>query len=50
MKPAFRILMKITFFSAKPYDKESFNKQNNPFGFELEYYETHLGPHTLLMQ
>src|SRR5882672_363062 len=39
--------MKITFFSAKPYDKESFNKQNENFGFELEYYETHLGPHII---
>lgn len=39
--------MKITFFSAKPYDKESFNKQNEHFGFELEYYETHLGPHII---
>jgi len=39
--------MKITFFSAKPYDKESFNKQNEQFGFELEYYETHLGPHII---
>lgn len=37
--------MKITFFSTKPYDKESFNKQNENFGFELEFYETHLGPH-----
>ena len=39
--------MKITFFSAKPYDKESFNKRNERFGFELEYYETHLGPHII---
>src|SRR6185369_2888277 len=39
--------MKITFFSAKPYDKESFNKQNERFGFDLEYYETHLGPHII---
>lgn len=39
--------MKVTFFSAKPYDKESFNKQNEKFGFELEYFETHLGPHII---
>jgi D-lactate dehydrogenase len=39
--------MKITFFSAKPYDQESFNNQNKQFGFELEYYETHLGPHII---
>jgi len=37
--------MKITFFSTQPYDKISFNEYNKHFGFELEYYETHLGPH-----
>jgi D-lactate dehydrogenase len=39
--------MKITFFSTKPYDRESFNRLNEPFGFELEYFETHLGPHII---
>lgn len=37
--------MKITFFSAQPYDKIAFNKCNENFGFEFEFYETHLGPH-----
>ena len=37
--------MKIAFFSAKPYDKEFFNKENENFGFEFVFYETHLGPH-----
>ncbi len=37
--------MKITFFSTKPYDKEFFNQCNEQYGYELEYYETHLGPH-----
>jgi len=37
--------MKITFFSTQPYDKIFFNQQNEQFGFELEYFETHLGPH-----
>jgi D-lactate dehydrogenase len=37
--------MKIVFFSAKPYDKTTFNKENEKYGFELEYLETHLGPH-----
>jgi D-lactate dehydrogenase len=41
--------MKITFFSAQPYDKIFFNQQNEQFGFELEYFETHLG-HILLKQ
>lgn len=39
--------MKITFFSTKPYDKEFFDKVNKDFNFELEYFETHLGPHIL---
>ncbi|MCB9281872.1 MAG: 2-hydroxyacid dehydrogenase [Lewinellaceae bacterium] len=39
--------MKILFFSAKPYDKLFFDRFNEAHGFELEYYETHLGPHSL---
>lgn len=37
--------MKIAFFSAKPYDKTFFNRYNEVYGFELEFWETHLGPH-----
>lgn len=37
--------MKITFFSAKPYDKQFFDQSNDSFGFQYEYFETHLGPH-----
>lgn len=37
--------MKIIFFSAKPYDIEFFDRHNGAFGFEMEYLETHLGPH-----
>ncbi|WP_353126796.1 2-hydroxyacid dehydrogenase [Parapedobacter pyrenivorans] len=37
--------MRVTFFSAKPYDREFFDRLNADFGFELMYYETHLGPH-----
>jgi len=37
-------IMKIAFFSAKPYDKLFFNRYNT-YGLEIEYYETHLGPH-----
>ena len=37
--------MKITFFSTQPYDKIFFNQQNGQLGFELEFFETHLGPH-----
>lgn len=38
-------IMKITFFSAQPYDRLFFDKYNKDYGFELEYFETHLGPH-----
>ncbi len=37
--------MRITFFSAKPYDKEFFIKGNSTFNFEFTFFETHLGPH-----
>ncbi len=37
--------MKIAFFSAKPYDKDFFSKHNTNYNFELEFWETHLGPH-----
>ena len=41
--------MKIVFFSAKPYDKQFFDRFNQSHGFELEYHETHLGPHSVDM-
>ena len=37
--------MKIAFFSAKPYDRAFFDFHNKNYGFEIEYFETHLGPH-----
>ncbi len=37
--------MKIVFFSAKPYDHEFFESANKHYDFELEFWETHLGPH-----
>lgn len=37
--------MKITFFSAKPYDRLYFDKYNTNPDIQTEYYETHLGPH-----
>lgn len=37
--------MKITFFSAKPYDKLFFEEENKKYEFELTFLETHLGPH-----
>lgn len=37
--------MKITFFSSQPYDIQFFTAINKNFGFELDFYETHLDPH-----
>lgn len=37
--------MKVTFFSAKPYDKKFFSDLNTKYQFELDFFETHLGPH-----
>ncbi len=39
--------MKILFFSAKPYDKIFFDRANQAYGFDIEYRETHLGPHSV---
>ena len=41
--------MKITFFSSKPYDIKSFREANTSQDFELEFFETHLGPHSVEM-
>lgn len=37
--------MKVTFFSAKPYDKKFFSDLNTKYQFEVDFFETHLGPH-----
>lgn len=37
--------MKIIFFSTQPYDKIFFNRYKDDYGFDLEYFDTHLGPH-----
>lgn len=33
---------KIAFFDAKPYDIASFDSYNESFGFDIQYYESHL--------
>jgi D-lactate dehydrogenase len=38
-------MARIVFFSAKPYDRTFFDIQNGRHGFDLEYFDTHLGPH-----
>jgi D-lactate dehydrogenase len=40
---------KIGFFSTQPYDKTFFNKHNNEFGFELDFFETQLNPQTVIL-
>lgn len=37
--------MRIAFFSAKPYDRIFFDRYNKEYGIDIDYYETHLGPH-----
>jgi len=39
--------MRIAFFSAKPYDRTFFNRCNEGYGFQIDYWETHLGPHVV---
>lgn len=34
--------MKITFFSTKPYDRDSFNAVNEDFNFDIIYHKNHL--------
>lgn len=39
--------MKITFFSAQPYDIQFFEQENNQHGFELDFYDVQLRSHTV---
>ncbi len=39
--------VKIAFFDAKSYDKESFNSVNKDFGFEIHYYKERLSANTV---
>jgi D-lactate dehydrogenase len=38
--------VRIAFFDAKPYDKDSFNQVNGKFGFEIKYLKYHLSLET----
>ena len=38
----------ISFYDAKPYDKEFFDKANEQYGFNIEYHEEKLNPRTAL--
>ncbi len=39
----------ISFFDAKPYDIESFNRINKKYGFNIKYFNNHLNPDTVSM-
>ena len=39
--------MKISFFSTQPYDKEFFNRYNDSFGFQFDFFETQLNAQTV---
>ena len=42
--------MKITFFGTQPYDRESFDRANERYGFEFNYHRSHLnGNNTCLL-
>ena len=41
--------LRIAFFDAKPYDIASFNEVNKNFGFEIQYFETHLNSATAIL-
>ncbi len=39
--------IKIAFFDAKPYDRRSFDRANEVFGFDITYFETRLSADTV---
>ncbi|MDD6276307.1 MAG: 2-hydroxyacid dehydrogenase [Clostridia bacterium] len=39
-------MINVSFFDAKPYDKEYFDKLNENYGFNIDYFETKLNVHT----
>jgi D-lactate dehydrogenase len=41
--------VKIAFFDSKPYDKESFERINKKFGFEIKYFKYHLSSESVVL-
>ena len=41
--------MRIAFFSSQPYDEQFFNAENKKYNFHIQYFETHLGPHSVAL-
>ncbi len=40
---------RIAFFDSKPYDKESFNKLNEEYGFDIKYFRYHLAMENIVL-
>jgi D-lactate dehydrogenase len=41
--------IRIAFFDAKPYDRDSFDLMNKKFNFEIKYFKYHLSPESVIM-
>ena len=41
--------MKITFFGTQPYDRESFDRANERYGFEFNYHRSHLNANNVAL-
>jgi D-lactate dehydrogenase len=41
--------LKIAFYDTKPYDRESFERQNKAFGFQLKFFPSHLTEETVAL-
>lgn len=41
--------VKIAFYDSKSYDRESFDKENGTFGYEIHYFKDRLSPHTVAL-
>ena len=41
--------LKIAFYDTKPYDRESFERQNKAFGFQLKFFPSHLTDETVAL-
>ncbi len=41
--------MKIAFYDAKPYDRQSFTKQNEAYGYKIKYFDNKLNEDTAML-
>ncbi len=42
-------VLRIAFFDAKPYDRDSFDEINKKYGFEIKYFRYHLTPDNIIL-